>query len=198
MSAVVCRHYLPAKKELVRKIIHIGTGPIIPLAWWLEIPSRLGIIVASLITIALIINHRLRILVALEEVNRQSYGTIAYGLSITFLFFVMWPENAAAATAGVLVMAFGDGLAGLLGRQFKSPTWRILNQKKSVIGTITMAIVTALVLTAITIICNYSISPFPIVAITSLGVILEQIGPWGIDNLTVPIGIAFSWMWIMS
>ncbi len=195
LIAVVCRNYFPAQKELSRKIVHIGTGPVIPLAWVLGISANLAIPVAGIITIGLLINHQLRLLPALEDVNRQSYGTIAYGLSITFLLIFLWPENADAVSAGVLVMSFGDGLAGLIGRQLNSPHWVIFGQRKSIAGTLTMAIVVAMIISLLSIISGTFLHPLLILVITFLAVSLEQISPWGIDNLTVPIGVAYGWLW---
>jgi len=195
ISAIICRYLYPGQKELSRKIIHIGTGPVLPLAWILKISSNIAIPVASIITLGLLINHRLRLLPAMEDINRQSYGTIAYGMSITILIICLWPEHAAAVSAGVLVMSFGDGLAGLIGPKWQSPDWIILGQRKSVIGTVTMALVALIVLFLIALISGITIHPLLLIAIATLAVILEQVGPWGIDNLTVPIGVAYAWLW---
>ena len=89
-ASIICRRIFPDQKELSRKIVHIGSGPVIPLAWILGISQKLAIPVASIITLGLLINHRLRIIPAMEDVNRQSYGTIAYGLSITYLLIFLW------------------------------------------------------------------------------------------------------------
>ena len=43
-------------------------------------------------------------------------------------------------------MAFGDGLAGLIGRSVKSPSWLVFGQKKSIAGTLTMFITGVIVL----------------------------------------------------
>jgi phytol kinase len=195
ISAIICRYLYPGQKELSRKIIHIGTGPVLPLAWVLKISSNIAIPVASIITLGLFINHRLRLLPAMEDINRQSYGTIAYGMSITILIICLWPEHAAAVSAGVLVMSFGDGLAGLIGPKWQSPDWIILGQRKSVIGTVTMALVALIVLFLIALISGITIHPLLLIVIATLAVILEQVGPWGIDNLTVPIGVAYAWLW---
>ncbi len=195
ISARICRYLYPEQKELSRKIIHIGSGPVLPLAWILQISASLAIPVASIITLGLVINHRLRLLPAMEDISRQSYGTIAYGVSITFLLIFLWPENAAAVSAGVLVMSFGDGLAGLIGPKWQSPDWLIFGQRKSIAGTMTMALVAFIVLFLMTLVSGVPIHPLLLIVITSLAVILEQIGPWGIDNLTVPIGVAYGWLW---
>ncbi len=195
-AAVICRRIFPTEKELSRKIIHIGSGPVIPLAWVLGISAKLAIPIASIITLGLFINHRLRLLPAMEDVNRQSYGTIAYGLSITYLLIFLWPNNAAAVSAGVLVMSFGDGLAGLIGPKLHSPDWTVFGQRKSIAGTLTMGLVGLIVLLLITTISETFPDPLLLIAIAALAVGLEQIGPWGIDNLTVPIGVAYGWLWL--
>lgn len=194
--AVICRIRWPNQRELSRKIVHIGTGPVIPLAWWLGIPADWAIPVASLITFLILINHRWRLLPAVEDVNRRSYGTVAYGLAITLLLVVFWPENAVAVCAGVLVMAFGDGFAGLIGRKLNSANWMIWGQRKSFAGTLTMAVTTLILLFTLNLIVDASFHPLRIFAVTGLAVGLEQLSCWGIDNLTVPMGVAFTWSWM--
>ena len=144
-AALICRKRWPEQQELSRKIVHIGTGPIVVLAWWLAIPAFVAVPVAIAVTVITAVNHRLQLLPAVEDVDRNSYGTIAYGLAITLLLLMYWPERADSVCAGVLVMALGDGLAGLIGREVPSPRWSILKQTKSVAGTATMLVVSLLV-----------------------------------------------------
>ena len=194
----ICKKKFPNKQELSRKIIHIGSGPIIPLAWWLDISRELSIVIASIITVTLLINHRIRLIASIEDIQRQSIGTIAYGLSITLLLICFWPTHAASVTAGILVMAFGDGFAGLIGREVKSKKWHILGQQKSFAGTLTMFLVGGSVLIVISLITSQPFEPLNLFIISCLAVLLEQISWWGIDNLTVPIGVALSWRWLLG
>ncbi len=193
LSAIFSRKFFPNKKELSRKIVHIGIGPIIPLAWWLQIPDYIAIPFAIVITIGLMINQRLNLLTAIEDINRNSYGTTFYGLSITILLFLFWTSNPNAVCAGVLVMAFGDGLAGLIGQQLKSPTWKIFGQTKSVAGTMTMGFSSFFILFILSLVSNLSISVSLLIFLSLIAMILEQFGAFGADNLTVPIAIAYGW-----
>ena len=168
------------------------------MAWWLGIPKLIAISASSIITFAIIINYQFRFIAEVEDVSRKSYGTIAYATSITILLFIFWPENASIVSAAVLSMAFGDGLAGLVGPQIKSKTWKVFNQTKSVAGTLTMMFVVMLILFAIPMISGLPINPLRILTITSLAVIMEQISFWGVDNLTVPISIAITWGWMTN
>ena len=115
-GAVLCRRLRPNQRELSRKIVHIGTGAVVPLAWFFEIPFVVALPVAAVISVVTTINHQWRFIPAVEDVDRNSYGTIAYGIAITTLLLLFWPTRADAVSAGVLVMALGDGLAGLVGR----------------------------------------------------------------------------------
>lgn len=196
--AVFARRHWPMQRELSRKIVHIGTGPVLPLAWWLQIPITLAVPVALAVSVVALINHRWRLLPAVEDVDRHSYGTVAYGLAITTLLVLFWPDQPQAACAGVLVMAAADGLAGLIGRAVPSPRWQIWGQTKSIAGTLTMAMVSLGVLASLTPLSPHHPSALGLMLIALLAVGLEQLSRWGIDNLSVPIGVALSWQWLSS
>ena len=146
LTALAVRRRWPQQKEWSRKVVHIGTGAVVLLAWVFAIPRDFALGAAALVTVGTALNHRFRLLPAVEDVGRQSYGTIAYGASITILLALFWPQQPLPVAAGVLVMACGDGLAGLVGPQINSPRWRLFGQTKSVAGTAAMALTSWLVL----------------------------------------------------
>ena len=197
-SAIICKKIFPSRLELSRKIVHIGCGPIIPLAWWLGISYEIACITSLIITIGLLINNQLNIIPSLENVGRKTFGTVAYGLSITFLIIFFWKTNIPALSAGVLTMAFGDGFAGLIGKNFKSPNWKILGQKKSILGTVSMFGITMILITVNSSMYGYNIDPMKIIILAIIGTGLEQISPLGVDNLTVPIGIAYGFKLLLN
>ena len=197
-SALACRQRWPNQRELSRKIVHIGTGPVLPLAWLLHVPASIAVPCAVGVTLIAFINHRWNLLPAVEDVGRNSYGTVAYGSAICLLLILFWANNPAAACAGALVMAFGDGLAGLIGRAVTSPSWTVLDQRKSLIGTATMALTSAAMLVFLVLITQSPLAPLRLLAISTLAVVLEQMSVWGIDNLTVPLGVALSWSWMTA
>ena len=192
-GAVLCRRLRPNQRELSRKMVHIGTGAVVPLAWFFQIPFVVALPVAAGITILTAMNHQWRLIPAVEDVDRNSYGTIAYGMAITTLLLLFWPTGADAVCAGVLVMALGDGLAGLIGRNVDSPKWVLFGQTKSTVGTMTMAVVTSLVLVGL---ARWSGADLPLPA--TLGMVamatgLEQLSWRGLDNLSVPLSIGVLW-----
>ena len=198
LASTLTKILQPKEEELSRKIIHIGTGPVILLAWLFDLPRNIAISAAAFITIALGVNYQFRLLPDIEDIKRKSFGTIAYGISITLLLQLFWPRYASSISIGVLSMAFGDGLAGLIGRSINSPKWSVLGQTKSIVGTLTMASVVAITTSIISSTNNLGIQPLEILVISLIATFLEQISPWGIDNLTVPIGVTCIGIWLVG
>lgn len=193
LVAVAARHQWPDQQELSRKIVHIGSGFVLPLAWFVQIPTVVAVTAAATATLVAFINHRWRLIPAVEDVDRSSYGTVAYGLSITLLLIWFWPHHPDAVVVGVLVMALGDGLAGLIGRQIQSPNWSIAGQTKSLLGTSVMAGVSFAVLFMMATWLDLSPQLWSFTLITIIAVLLEQFSILGLDNLSVPIITASLW-----
>ena len=192
-GAVLCRRVRPNQRELSRKIVHIGTGAVVPLAWFFEIPFVVALPVAAVITVVTTINHQWRFIPAVEDVDRNSYGTIAYGIAITTLLLLFWPTRADAVSAGVLVMALGDGLAGLIGRNVASPKWVLFGQTKSSVGTMTMAVVSGLVLIGLARWSGVDLSLPAALGMVAMATGLEQLSWSGLDNLSVPLSVGVLW-----
>ena len=196
-GAVLCRSLLPTQQELSRKIVHIGTGAVVPLAWFIQIPFVVALPVAGLITFVTALNHQWRFIPAVEDVDRNSYGTIAYGVAITTLLLLFWPGRADAVSAGVLVMALGDGLAGLIGRNVNSPKWVLFGQTKSSVGTMTMAVVSSLVLIGLAQWSGADLSLPAALGMVAMATGLEQLSWGGLDNLSVPLSVGVLWSQLM-
>ncbi len=186
IAAKTARKIWPLQRELSRKLVHIGAGLAVPLAWGLQIPRQWALPAAGLATLIALINHRVRLLPEVEDVGRRSIGTIAYGLSITLLVWIWWPQRADLVSACVLVMVLGDGAAGLLGSSLESPRWQVMGQTKSLIGTSVMALVSLLVLGLML----RDLSWPALIALSGAATLLEQISWGGLDNFSVPMGVA--------
>ena len=201
LTALAVRRRWPHQKEWSRKVVHIGTGAVVLLAWAFAIPRDLALGAAALVTVGTALNHRFRLLPAVEDVGRHSYGTIAYGASITILLALFWPQQPLPVAAGVLVMACGDGLAGLVGPQINSPRWRIFGQTKSLAGTAAMALTSWIVLVLLIGVAQATGAPAPslvaaaVIAVAATG--LEQLSGFGLDNLSVPLATASLWQLAM-
>lgn len=194
LAALLIRQRLNLAGEWSRKLVHIGCGAVVPLAWLFGIERWLALPAAGLVTLLAAFNHRQRLLPAIEDVGRHSYGTVAYGASITLLLALLWPQRADAVCAGVLVMAVGDGLAGLVGPRLPSPSWQVLGERRSLAGTLTMAVASLAALQAVAAATGAPAMGLPRLLLIALGATaLEQIALLGVDNLTVPLAVALAW-----
>lgn len=197
--AILVRRRWQGQREWSRKLVHMGTGLVVLIAWACAIDRRIAVVAAALVTLLAALNHRLQVMPAIEDVGRHSYGTVAYGASITALLALYWPARPDAVAAGVLVMAIGDGLAGLVGPLVPSPSWQVLGQRKSVVGTGAMAAGSLAVLLLVRQLDQAAGSPAAapaagaLVAIALVSVLLEQLAILGLDNLTVPLAAGMLW-----
>ena len=185
--AHLLRQWRPDQPEWSRKVVHLGAGLVLPMAWATHISRPMALTAAVLATILTAVNQRTRLLPGLESVNRRSYGTVAYGLSILLLLWWGWPQRAAIVVAAGLMMALGDGLAGVLGQACPSPAWSVLGQRKSLLGTTCVAVVAMVV--------GWTLfgAQLGLGQLLVLGVVaaaLEQISVLGVDNLLLPLGAA--------
>ena len=183
---IILKNFLPENKELLRKIIHIGIGPLVPIAIFLGINQLTALFFAGCISILILLNYIYKIFPIIEDIERKSYGTLFYCLSLFILISIFWERDPTSLIVGSLIMSFGDGLAGLIGKNFISKTWKILKQKKSLLGTGAMFCVSLLVVLLTGYWCEFTVN-FNYLLVALIATSLEQISVAGMDNLTVPI-----------
>ncbi|MBD2248252.1 diacylglycerol/polyprenol kinase family protein [Nostoc sp. FACHB-888] len=181
------------KPEIVRKIVHIGTGNVILIAWWLDIPASVGITASILASAITLLSYRLPILPGINSVGRQSLGTffysVSFGILVAWFWYLQQPQYAAL---GILVMTWGDGLAALIGQRFGKHKYKVFGTEKSWEGSLTMMLVSYVVCSLILVGTQenswqtWAVSLLVAVIATAL----EAVSLLGIDNLTVPLGSA--------
>ena len=186
LISTIFKKFNEDKRELVRKIIHIGIGPLIPIAQFLKIDQNSALIFTGITSLMVLINYVYKFFPTIEDVERKSYGTLFYCLSLFILISLFWDKDPYALVAGFFIMTFGDGLAGLIGKSFVSKSWNFFKQKKSLFGTLTMFFTSLIVVSSIGYIQenNFNLNFF---AVAFLATFLEQFSILGIDNLLVPI-----------
>ena len=193
LLAAIVNRYLSADSEILRKVVHIGTGNVILLAWWLDIPAWVGISASILASTVALLSYKFPILPNINSIGRKSLGTFFYAVSIGLLIAWFWTiQQPHYAALGILVMTWGDGLAALIGQRFGKHPYTLWGMKKSWEGTLTMAIVSYIVSSLIFLGVQGNVWQTWVVAIAVALVAssLEAFSKFGIDNLTVPIGSA--------
>ena len=93
LISIVFKKYNKNSREIVRKIIHIGMGPLIPIAQYLKIDQNSALIFTGIVSLMVLINYSYKLFPTIEDVKRKSYGTIFYCLSLFFLIWLLWDKN---------------------------------------------------------------------------------------------------------
>ncbi|MGM3309411.1 diacylglycerol/polyprenol kinase family protein [Anabaena sp. WFMT] len=184
-----------SEPEIIRKIVHIGTGNVILIAWWLNIPPIIGITSAILACAITLLSYIFPILPGINSVGRQSLGTFFYALSIGILVACFWYlEQPQYAALGIMIMAWGDGLAALIGQRFGKHKYILFGSQKSWEGSLTMTVVSGLITIVILLATQGNSWQIWVIslAVAIIATALEAFSFLGIDNLTVPLGSAAS------
>ena len=189
LISIVFKKYNKNSREIVRKIIHIGIGPLIPIAQFLKIDQNSALIFTGIISLMVFINYTYKLFPTIEDVERKSYGTLFYCLSLFILIYLFWDKDPYALISGFFIMTFGDGLAGLIGKSFNSKSWIFFKQKKSLYGTMTMFLTSLIVVCSIGYAQQNSLN-LNFLTIAFFATLLEQFSILGIDNFIVPISSA--------
>ena len=190
--AEILNRFITDDPELTRKVVHIGSGNVILLAWWLNISSWVIIIAAVIASAIAITSYILPILPSINSIGRKSLGTLFYAISIGVLAAIFWDSQPQYTALGILVMAWGDGMAAIIGQRWGKHQYQVLTITKSWEGSVAMAITSYLV---ISLILLFSLGShwqtwFISAIAASLATSLEAFSKWGIDNLTVPLASA--------
>ena len=196
-SANLLSRILPDDPELTRKVVHIGSGNVILLAWWFDI-SRSVIVCAAIIAAAIaIISYLVPILPSIESVGRKSFGTLFYAISMGILAACFWQDTPQYAVIGILTMAWGDGMAAIVGQRFGKHKYRVWDINKSWEGSLAMAVAAFVV--AIAILYSTQGNSWQIwtisLVVACISTFAEAFSKVGVDNLTVPLASGFLCYW---
>jgi phytol kinase len=185
--------------EIVRKIVHVGTGNVILLAWWLDIPAVLGIIASAIASGVTLLSYKLPILPGINSVGRKSLGTFFYALSIGILVAFFWYINQPQyAALGILIMAWGDGFAAIIGRRFGKHKYKLFGGQKSWEGSGAMTLISYIISSLILFSTEGNIWQVWVISlvVAVVATVLETLSFLGMDNLTVPLGSAALAFWL--
>jgi phytol kinase len=193
LTAELLHRYTDTKPEYVRKVVHIGTGNVILLAWLLQLPAWVGITSSILAGIVTLISYRLPILPGVNSVGRKSLGTFFYAVSIGIMTAIFWNlQIPHYGVIGILIMAWGDGLAAIIGQKFGNHPYTIFGNIKSWEGTFAMLLVSYAIVSIVLFSVQGNIWQTWLVGIpvAIAATAVESIAQWGLDNLTVPLSSA--------
>lgn len=202
------------ESRLSRKVIHIGTGPLFVLCWFLfrEMPEArwLAALVPFAITLqfALIGFGVIRDEASVKAMSRSGNpreilrGPLYYGIMFVALTLVFWRDSPTGIVA-LMMMCGGDGIADLVGRRFPSPRlpW---SSEKSLAGSISVFaggwLMAALII-FIYVTAGVFTGPFagylsPITVIVLVSALIESLHYKDIDNITMTLAAAITGMFL--
>ena len=191
--AWVVSRFTDSEPEIIRKIVHIGMGNVILIAWWLDIPAYVGITASVFASLITLLSYKFPILPGINSVGRQSLGTFFYAVSIGVLMGIFWYlHQPQYAVLGIMIMAWGDGLAALIGKRFGKHKYIVFGSQKSWEGSLTVTLSSYFICVTLLFIVQGNIWQTWIISliVALIATILEAFSFLGIDNLTVPIGSA--------
>ncbi len=192
---------LDYEPEITRKVVHIGAGQVILIAWWLHVAAWVGIAASVLFSGVALLSYRFPLLPGINSVGRKSLGTFFYALSIGLLMAWFWPLGLPQyAAIGILTMTWGDGMAALVGQRFGAHPYQIWGEKKSWEGSLTMMLVSYVVCASILwVVQGPAIATWITAGIGAVvATALESASKYGLDNLTVPLGTAAICFWLST
>ena len=182
-------------KEASRKFIHIMLGN-----WWtiaMYFFSNVWAAIFVPITFVIInyLSYKNDLIKVMERDNQDGLGTVYYAIALLILAIVSFGifKEPSLGLVPTLVMAYGDGLAAVIGKSIKSKRYKLGETKKSLAGSLTMFVISTLLIGAY-MVFNFATTfwlgtHWPVVtclagfAITAL----EAVSGKGWDNITVPI-----------
>lgn len=176
-----------------RKFIHIGVCNWWLIAWIFFDNYIIASIIPALFIVFNYCNYRFNFIGGMEEADpkKRNLGTTWYAISVFILTLILFQqeEYMYIGAIAILILGYGDGLAGLVGNFFGKHKLEV--HQKSIEGCLTMFVMSFL-LSAILlnpIVASSSVLPYAL-CIASFATMVELYCTKGWDNLTVPLGVA--------
>lgn len=180
----------PQATELSRKFIHITVGSFVAF-WpffltWTEI-----IILSGAFLVGVLVSKFFKVFQAIHSVQRPTWGELFFALAVGIIAFVTDVKE--IYTVALLQMSLADGLAAVIGMRFGTGTrYTVFGSTKSIVGTATFFVVSLGLLIGCVALTPL-VAPLPyLLAVAAATTLFENVGVFGLDNLFVPLMVAFA------
>lgn len=193
---IICAKIFEKKgKEISRKFIHIMLGN-----WWIIAMFFFNNVwFASFVPATFVIinylSYKKGLIKVMEREEQDGFGTVYYALSLLILSIVSFGifKNPTLGLVPTLVMAYGDGLAAIIGKKFKSKRYKLGDTKKSFAGSLTMFLISLILIGSYLYLTNaevfFTSTHWSLISVMIAFCItgVEAVSGKGIDNISVPI-----------
>lgn len=178
--------------EFSRKFIHISVGSFVAFwPWFLSWNEIRLLSVAFLIAIS--ISKSLNIFQSIHSVVRPTWGEVFFAMAVGLTTLIT--QDKWVFMAALLQMSLADGLAAVVGVRFgRGNRYQVFGHAKSLVGSLTFIAVSFLILILFQQQSGQVVSVFKLAGLPLLGAAVENFGIAGLDNLLVPLLVA----WVLS
>ncbi len=181
------KHWLA--NEVGRKFVHITVGSFV--AFWPFFLSWNQIRLLSLAFLVVVLaTTYFNVFHAISSVQRPTYGEVFFAITVGLLTYIT--QNKGVYAAAILQMSLADGFAAIIGVRYgRENKYYLLGHAKSVAGTTAFFVTSLLILIGYSLLAPYHV-PFAVVLFGALtAAALENVAVFGLDNLLVPVFMAF-------
>ena len=179
-------------KRYTRKIVHILVG-----FEWVILYHLMGVgihfvAVALIFTAMLFVSYKKSLMPMISSDNDNAPGTVYYAvaMSVMSLITLFVPDMMFPFGIGVFCTSFGDGFAGVVGQSIKKYNPKVFRNKTlyGALANFLFSFATCLVFKNV---FEMGLSVWQCVLIAFLGMLLELLGVYGLDNIFVTLGTSF-------
>lgn len=183
-------------KEASRKFIHIMLGNWWIIAMYYFTNVWFAVFVPATFVVINYLSYKKDIIKVMERDKQDGLGTVYYALSLLILAVISFGifNKPSLGLVPTLVMAYGDGLAAVIGKLIKSKKYKLGETKKSFAGSLTMFLISTILIGGYLSFYHGTVfwqtAHWPLVSCMMAFVItaLEAVSGKGTDNITVPLG----------
>lgn len=174
--------------EFSRKFVHITVGSFV--AFWPFFLSWNQIRLLSLgFLIVVGISKYFRLFRAIHSVQRPTMGELYFALSVGLITVITHDKWIYAAS--LMQMSLADGFAAVMGVRFGRQSYLVFSHRKSLVGTLTFFFTSLAILAAYAQLASVHLGAVFMIGAAALAALIENLGVAGLDNLLVPVAIAW-------
>ena len=174
--------------EFSRKFVHITVGSFV--AFWPFFLTWNQIRLLSLgFLIVVGISKYFRVFRAIHSVQRPTMGELYFALSVGLVTVITHDKWIYAAS--LMQMSLADGFAAVLGVRFGRQSYLVFSHRKSLVGTLTFFVTSLAILIAYTQLASVHLGAMFMIGAAALAAMIENLGVAGLDNLLVPVVVAW-------
>lgn len=177
-----------------RRATHILSGVV---SFFLPVYlTRMQVVFISFSFVLVLAASKWMKMLSMHNTSRKTWGEILYPLAIALMALLFLPESIKAYQFGILVLAFADAFAGIVGEWLNYKPMQIGKHIKSLGGCITFFIVFLIISFG-----SFGFHSHLIIPILLGGLIftaMEFFLVYGFDNLIIPIAAAYFFQLLSS